>query len=196
MCVPCFIQNGNAVLLEGEVKGPIVCPLTLKEAGLPKWPFVMIIPCGCVVSESAYNEFYLGNSRLNHCPVCGNKEGFDRKSMVRLDMTDEQMEAARAQLEQSKPKKSSKRERKETSVDADEDAAAAAATSPSSKKSKKSDADDVVAKDLFVTKGASLEVYKSLFSTHEEEQKQDGKKKLPGTRSDLFLAQSGKGGVL
>lgn len=51
-------QNGSVEPLEGEVDVPIVCPLTLNEAGIPKRPFVMIVPCGCVVSETAYNEFY------------------------------------------------------------------------------------------------------------------------------------------
>jgi len=186
-------QNGSVELLEGEVDVPIVCPLTLNEAGIPKRPFVMIVPCGCVVSETAYNEFYLGNPRLDRCAVCGNKDNFDRKAMVRLDMTEEQFAAAQAQLKESlaKAKHSRKRARKDAAAASEE----AASSPPATKKAKKDEGKDVAAKELFVTEGASLEVYKSLFTAPEVKKKQESQK-LPATGSDLFLAQSGKGGVL
>ena len=199
-------QNGSVELLEGAVDVPVVCPLTLREAGMPKWPFVMIVPCGCVVSESAYNQFYLENTRLDRCAVCGNKENFDRKAMIRLDMNEEQFAAAQAQVKESlaKAKQLRKRARKESAEAASPAPAAAAAAAsedaepappPDAKKAKKDEGSEVAAKDLFVTEGANLEVYKSLFTAPEVKKKQETRK-LPGTGSDLFLAQSGKGGVL
>ena len=188
--------DGRAVPCAGALRGPVVCPLTLREAGSPRWPFVLVVPCGCVVSEAAYAELLARDPALARCPVCGCRDGFDRRAAVRLDRSDAEMAAARQALAEARRSRrraaaaegsacAAKRHRAAEERPAAAAAAAAAAASGG-------DSGDVAAKDLFVTEGASLDVYKSLFHSS---QKEDQDKK--GTRgTDLFLAQSGKGGVL
>lgn len=183
-CGGCCSQNGNAVLCEGALCGPVVCPLTLREAGSPKWPFVMAVPCGCVVSEAALAELVARDPALARCPVCGSRDGFDRRAVVRLDMSDAEREAARRALAESRRSARASRKR------APEGSVCAAKKPRAADKPPAGGAgEDVAAKDLFVTEGASLDVYKSLF------QKKGGEK-TGASGTDLFLAQSGKGGVL
>ena len=179
------------MLCEGALRGPVVCPLTLREAGSPRWPFVMAVPCGCVVSEAAFAELLSRDPALARCPVCGNRDGFDRRAVVRLDMSDDERAAARAALAESR-RSARKSARRAAEGDGSSSACAAKKPRAADRPTAGGDSDDVAAKDLFVTEGASLDVYKSLFHSSQK----DGASKKGASGTDLFLAQSGKGGVL
>ena len=186
------LVGGRAVLCTGALRGPVVCPLTLREAGSPRWPFVMAVPCGCVLSEAALAELAGRDPALARCPVCGRSDGFDRRAVVRLDRSDEELAAARAALaEAHKSARGSHKRAAEPAVGHASKKSRSADRSASGSKNSGGDDDDVVAKDLFVTEGASLDVYKSLFHSDKKGAQQKG-----ATGTDLFLAQSGKGGVL